>query len=108
MDYLEKKESTNYAPTNDENDNNGLGAVETVSPKTTGLPCPSNLRQFILAAVQKEASDLHLAAGYSPTVRVHGHMMTLDHNAVMTPADILSIFQSITTKEQLTTANTIN
>jgi twitching motility protein PilT len=53
-----------------------------------------------LAAVQKEASDLHLAAGYSPTVRVHGHMMTLDHNAVMTPADILSIFQSITTQEQ--------
>ena len=93
---LEDRESPSYFPTNDESEDNGLSSGETGSPKIIGVPCPSNLHQFLSSAIQQEASDLHLSADYPPTVRIHGNINPLDGNAVMTSADILSIFQSIT------------
>lgn len=44
-----------------------------------GEKCLPELRVWLTQAVQNEASDLHLAAGYPPMVRLHGQLTPLEH-----------------------------
>lgn len=107
MDMMENRENQRFVTTDDDylttNDNAGDTLQDNgniSSPKTTGVPCPTDLRQFLDRAINKEASDLHLAAGYPPTIRVHGEITPLENSTPLTPDDILGIFRSITTQEQ--------
>ncbi len=49
----------------------------------------ATLPQLLDLLVAHEASDLHLVAGYSPTVRLHGHLRSVQGQPQMTPEDTL-------------------
>jgi Tfp pilus assembly pilus retraction ATPase PilT len=36
--------------------------------------CPAEIRNWLAAAVEAGASDLHIVPGYPPTLRVHGRL----------------------------------
>jgi twitching motility protein PilT len=40
--------------------------------------CPPAIRDWLTLAIDAEASDLHVVAGYPPTLRVHGELRQLD------------------------------
>ena len=40
--------------------------------------CPEQIRRWLTAAVDAEASDLHLVSGYPPVLRVHGDLQQLE------------------------------
>lgn len=42
------------------------------------LDCPSQIRKWLTDAVDLDASDLHLASGHHPTIRLHGLLQELD------------------------------
>jgi twitching motility protein PilT len=44
--------------------------------------CPEEIRNWLAAAVEAEASDLHVVPGYPPTLRVHGQLRQLDSAAL--------------------------
>lgn len=44
-----------------------------------GSKCPAELRLWLTQAVQKDASDLHVAVGYPPMIRQHGELTPLEH-----------------------------
>ena len=46
----------------------------------TDTECPDPLREWLAAAVQADASDLHVVAGYSPVLRIHGELESLDED----------------------------
>ena len=100
LDNLDNCDSINRFLARVETDNDRPEDIESGSPKTTGIPYSTDLLQILTRAIQQEASDVHLIAGYPPTLRVHGKIIPLDDNACMNPEDIMVIFQSITTKEQ--------
>jgi twitching motility protein PilT len=50
--------------------------------------------------IGRRASDLHIAAGARPTVRVRGHLDALDDFPVLTPEDTREIVYSILSGEQ--------
>ncbi|MBO0699147.1 MAG: hypothetical protein J2P46_12190, partial [Zavarzinella sp.] len=56
------------------------------------VPVPDRLRAWLATAVQTEASDLHLTAGYPPALRLHGDLSELREPALSGPAldEILS------------------
>src|SRR4051812_42938173 len=47
----------------------------TTPPDLTAIP--DRLRAWLAAAVDRDASDLHLTAGYPPTLRLHGDLVEL-------------------------------
>jgi twitching motility protein PilT len=38
-----------------------------------------SMRELLVAMAERTASDLHITAGAPPTLRVHGHLVALDH-----------------------------
>jgi twitching motility protein PilT len=54
--------------------------------------CPEELRNWLAAAVEAEASDLHVVPGYPPVLRVHGQLRQLDSSPLDpdTLADLLA------------------
>jgi len=65
------------------------------------VSCNGNLKHLLTIATEKRASDLHLAASYSPMLRVDGHIVNnIDSAPPLTPDDIERVFKSITTEEQ--------
>lgn len=40
--------------------------------------CPARLRDWLVRAVESEASDLHVVSGYPPMLRVHGELRELE------------------------------
>jgi twitching motility protein PilT len=43
--------------------------------------CPAEIRDWLAAAVEAGASDLHIVPGYPPTLRVHGRLRQMDAGA---------------------------
>jgi twitching motility protein PilT len=103
MDLPEKKDGLNQVLDEDDSLDDSFSDEEAITPKTVGLPCPSQLQHFLTSAISQEASDLHMADGYPPTIRANGRITPLDQNAAMTSEEIVDIFRSITTKEQRVT-----
>lgn len=56
--------------------------------------------QLLTAAVQKGASDLHLAAGSAPLLRVNGELMEMTEYGELTPEHTHSLVFGMLTKEQ--------
>src|SRR5918912_3658619 len=54
----------------------------------------------LLEVVSRRASDLHIAAGAPPTVRVRGRLTALEDYPVLTPTDTREIVYSILTSDQ--------
>jgi twitching motility protein PilT len=53
--------------------------MSTIEPDQV---CPDSLRDWLRAAVEREASDLHVVAGYPPVLRVHGELHELEPEAL--------------------------
>ncbi|MGI8802410.1 MAG: type IV pilus twitching motility protein PilT [Solirubrobacteraceae bacterium] len=54
----------------------------------------------LMEMIGRRASDLHIAAGARPTVRVRGHLAALDDFPLLTPEDTREIVYSILSGEQ--------
>ena len=48
----------------------------------TDLDCAEPLRGWLVAAVESEASDLHVVAGHHPVLRIHGSLEQISGDAV--------------------------
>ena len=55
---------------------------------------------LVMEVVSRRASDLHLAAGAHPTVRVRGRLTPLEDYPVLIPTDTREIIYSILTGDQ--------
>jgi twitching motility protein PilT len=55
---------------------------------------------ILLEVVERRASDLHLAAGAAPTVRVRGRLTPLEDYPLLTPTDTREIVYSILSNDQ--------
>jgi twitching motility protein PilT len=54
----------------------------------------------LLEVMERHASDLHIAAGAPPTIRVRGRLTALEDYPVLTPTDTREIVYSILTSDQ--------
>ena len=54
----------------------------------------------LLEVIERRASDLHIAAGAQPTIRIRGRLTPLDEFPVLTPADTREIVYSILNNDQ--------
>ncbi|MDX6668117.1 MAG: twitching motility protein PilT, partial [Solirubrobacteraceae bacterium] len=54
----------------------------------------------LLEVVDRRASDLHLAAGVPPMVRVRGRLAALEDYPILTPNDTREIVYSILSNDQ--------
>ncbi len=61
-----------------------------------------NITDLLTETLQRQASDLHLAAGLPPMVRVHGDIQRLDRPALQ-PADVMALVAQIMSPQQLKT-----
>ena len=46
------------------------------------MDCPDQIRDWLTRAVDSDASDLHLVAGYAPALRIHGKLQELDESTL--------------------------
>jgi twitching motility protein PilT len=53
------------------------------------------MEKLLMTVIEQDASDLHLTVGRPPTVRLHGHLVSLK-TRVLTPEDTVSLMKSIT------------
>lgn len=59
-----------------------------------------NIVDLLSETLQRQASDLHLAAGLVPMVRVHGDILRLEHEALQ-PSDVMRLVSQIMNPAQL-------
>ena len=55
---------------------------------------------LLLDVLDRRASDLHLAAGARPTIRVRGRLVALEHLPVLRPQDTRELLYAILTNDQ--------
>lgn len=58
-----------------------------------------DIRKLLQKTLDLKASDLHLAAGAPPIVRVHGELYPLDKTSVLTADEMSAIFLAITAED---------
>src|SRR3989338_9553296 len=58
------------------------------------------MKQYLEATIQQNASDLHIASGFKPTLRIDGRLVPLVEEAIVTPVDAEAMILSILTSEQ--------
>ncbi|PIR44363.1 type IV pili twitching motility protein PilT [Candidatus Wolfebacteria bacterium CG10_big_fil_rev_8_21_14_0_10_31_9] len=58
------------------------------------------LNDLLLTAAQQNASDLHLAVGKYPTIRVDGNLIPLENESILTPEIAENLIMEILTPEQ--------
>ena len=61
----------------------------------------TKLNELLLITARQGASDLHIAVGRKPTLRVDGRLLPLEQEAIMTPETAQGIVSAMLTKEQL-------
>src|SRR3990167_3155883 len=59
-----------------------------------------NIQQLLELAVVRNASDIHLVAGYPPTLRVHGELVPVVGTESLTDSEISGLILSILTPVQ--------
>lgn len=64
------------------------------------MPETKTIDELLTQAVQQGASDLHLAAGSEPLLRINGELMELKEYGELTPAQTEEMVMSMLTKEQ--------
>ena len=60
----------------------------------------TKLNEFLLTAAKQNASDLHLAVGRRPTLRLDGVLIGLQKEAILTPEMMEGLIDVLLTKEQ--------
>lgn len=60
---------------------------------------PASIDELLKVTVNKGASDLHLTAGFNPSVRIHGSIVPLEYPALK-PVDIENLILGLLKKEQ--------
>ncbi len=60
----------------------------------------AKLNEFLLTAAKQNASDLHLAVGRRPTLRLDGVLIGLQKEAILTPEMMEGLIDAMLTKEQ--------
>jgi len=58
------------------------------------------LEKYLAATIQKEASDLHLTAGYPPIIRVNGELWALPKEPYLTARDSQGLAFALMNAEQ--------
>jgi twitching motility protein PilT len=61
---------------------------------------PQLLEKYLEVTVQKEASDIHLAAGYPPIIRVNGELWAIPKEPVLSQRDSQGLAFALMTAEQ--------
>jgi twitching motility protein PilT len=56
--------------------------------------------EILLEVMERNASDLHIAAGAPPTVRMRGRLIPLEGYPILTPTDTREVIYSILTSDQ--------
>lgn len=64
-----------------------------------------NIKELLQLAVDKNASDLHIIAGISPTLRIDGTLVAVSNEAVLTPEQAASLIKEVLTAEQMQLIN---
>lgn len=59
-----------------------------------------NIQQLLDITVQRNASDLHLSVGFPPTLRIHGNLIPIPGEDVITPEQIESLISPLLTPIQ--------
>lgn len=59
--------------------------------------------QLLLEMLESKASDLHLAVGSPPMMRVHGELLPMGNYPMMTPSAVQMMIYAIVNDEQMTT-----
>lgn len=69
---------------------------------SSNVPAPPvlHITDLLQVVVAREASDLHLTAGTSPVIRLHGHLVRLDEYPVLDGSTIRQMVYSILTQRQ--------
>jgi len=70
-------------------------AIEEDSAFEAGL-----LTELLIEVLEKGASDLHIAAGARPTIRLHGSLGQLEERPILTPPVIQRMMYAILTQRQ--------
>ncbi|PIR04954.1 MAG: type IV pili twitching motility protein PilT, partial [Candidatus Liptonbacteria bacterium CG11_big_fil_rev_8_21_14_0_20_35_14] len=59
------------------------------------------LNELLLTTARQGASDLHIAVGRKPTLRVDGKLLSLEQEQILTPDAASGLVSAMLTKEQL-------
>jgi len=59
-----------------------------------------HLDELLVEMLERGASDLHITTGAKPTVRLHGHLVPLDHHDELTPPVIQRMMYAIIQQKQ--------
>lgn len=59
-----------------------------------------NIQQLLDLTIQRNASDLHLSVGFPPTLRIHGELVPIPGEEVVTPQTIESLIMPLLTPMQ--------
>ena len=60
----------------------------------------NEIEEYLHLTIKQNASDLHIAVGKPPTIRLDGLLIPLDQKADITPAKAMDLVMSILTQEQ--------
>lgn len=63
------------------------------------------INNFLNTVAERRATDLHLAVGSNPVIRVDGRLLTITEQTVLKPDIILTMADSVLSKEDLETLN---
>ncbi len=66
-----------------------------------------NIQQLLDLTITRNASDLHLSVGFSPTLRINGDLTPILSEAVCTPEQIASLINPLLTRNQLDIYNEV-
>ena len=80
--------------------NFGAGQIAVVVLGMAEIMGKEKLNELLLATAKQNASDLHLAVGRKPTLRIDGILIALQKEAVLTPESMASLVESMLTPEQ--------
>ena len=58
------------------------------------------LNELLLVTAQQAASDLHLAVGRKPTLRIDGKLLPLEKESILTPEIVQELVFALLTPEQ--------
>ncbi|OGE64949.1 type IV pili twitching motility protein PilT, partial [Candidatus Daviesbacteria bacterium RIFCSPLOWO2_02_FULL_36_7] len=65
-----------------------------------------NIQQLLDLTVQKNASDLHLVIGFPPIIRIHGELVPVAGEEILTEQQIEAVIKEVTSASQLTKFDT--
>jgi twitching motility protein PilT len=69
-------------------------------PTPKGLQITADIAELLNAVIKNNASDLHLAVGIPPTLRIDGRLVPIEGKSVLTPEQVQKLVMSFMTDDQ--------